>query len=44
EREVVIRFLEDMANELSLSNASWAEGDAGSRAATPETADDAKSS
>lgn len=25
EREVVIRFLEDMANELSLANAAWAE-------------------
>lgn len=27
EREVVIRFLEDMARELSLANASWANGE-----------------
>ncbi|GAB3592673.1 MarR family protein [Corynebacterium faecale] len=26
EREVVIRFLEDMTKELSLANASWADG------------------
>lgn len=28
EREVVIRFLEDMAEEISLTNADWASGEA----------------